>query len=694
MSKPLVSISLLCSNRKDTIRKCLDSLQPLRDAVSTELVLVDTGCDEQTRAILEEYTDQIVDFEWCNDFSKARNAGLEKCSGEWLLFIDDDEWFIDMDEIIDFFLSGRYKNYHHALYIVRNYTDYKESSYGDAWVSRMIRIQKDTKFVSSIHEFFFPAIGEPAMLHSIVKHFGYVFDSKEARYKHSERNISLLWNMVEKERNTIRWWAHLIQEYFMIEEYNKLIEVCDQALELFRKSDRFVDVRDKAVFYVGKILAAKSLHQMEKAKEFYEDAMADSLLLSVARGALYKVGTEVYYTLGDIQTCKACGRNYINIYDTYISDEQELQKQTAFLVKDEYTEQAHSILMSIMVSIYLKEKEWDKAIQYFGKMNWEIEKTRIHRQFVPDLVECFAAYECNDVLIEIAQKIMLHPKIAPVLITEIQKLEDVTKVAEIFSHVGSMHYYVWYLKILYGDQIQDTTEMQEHYEKLFACVLDVLNFDDKLWDIARKYQVNIDTAILNVPFDNWKSGVDGLCKHNDLEKVQKRYDILHELQQTENIRYEYLELKVAEKIAADETEEDYEVCRTNIWNFVEKSLLFYQKFFTEAAFEGEMEMLPASCRAAVKLYDAFAKEESGDYKKVLEDLKAVIGVYQPMDAAIQKYSKLYGQAVVEQQKKDPVALEMEALAKQLRQKAQELMDAGDVENAQMILKQIAVYFPS
>ena len=49
------------------------------------------GCGEQVRQIIEEYTDKIVDFEWCKDFSKARNAGLRKAKGKWFLFLDDDD---------------------------------------------------------------------------------------------------------------------------------------------------------------------------------------------------------------------------------------------------------------------------------------------------------------------------------------------------------------------------------------------------------------------------------------------------------------------------------------------------------------------------------------------------------------------------------------------------------------------------
>ena len=71
----LLTISILVSNRPDTVRKCLDSIKPLLEEVPSELILVDTGCGEQVRGIIEEYTDNIIDFEWCRDFAKARNAG-------------------------------------------------------------------------------------------------------------------------------------------------------------------------------------------------------------------------------------------------------------------------------------------------------------------------------------------------------------------------------------------------------------------------------------------------------------------------------------------------------------------------------------------------------------------------------------------------------------------------------------------
>ena len=101
----VLTISILISKRPDTVRKCLDSIKPILEELDAELILTDTGCGEEVRGIIEEYTDNIIDFVWCRDFSKARNVGLKRAKGEWFLFLDDDEWFDYVTELIDFFKS-------------------------------------------------------------------------------------------------------------------------------------------------------------------------------------------------------------------------------------------------------------------------------------------------------------------------------------------------------------------------------------------------------------------------------------------------------------------------------------------------------------------------------------------------------------------------------------------------------------
>ena len=66
--RPILSISLLSSGRKETILKCLESLNPIQEALSTELIIVDTGCDQEIKDVMLAYADQLISFDWCNDF--------------------------------------------------------------------------------------------------------------------------------------------------------------------------------------------------------------------------------------------------------------------------------------------------------------------------------------------------------------------------------------------------------------------------------------------------------------------------------------------------------------------------------------------------------------------------------------------------------------------------------------------------
>ncbi|MXP73926.1 glycosyltransferase [Lachnospiraceae bacterium WCA-9-b2] len=77
----ILTISLLASNRRESLERCLDSLKPLLVKIPSELIIVFTGTDKKVLEIAQKYTPQIITFEWCNDFSAARNIGLEAAQG-------------------------------------------------------------------------------------------------------------------------------------------------------------------------------------------------------------------------------------------------------------------------------------------------------------------------------------------------------------------------------------------------------------------------------------------------------------------------------------------------------------------------------------------------------------------------------------------------------------------------------------
>lgn len=189
-----LSIGLLVSNRIDTTEKCLESVKPLKDAGIAEIIAIDTVGEntDGSAEIAREYADYFGSFKWVNDFSAARNELLNHSKGEWFMFLDDDEWFEDVSEIIEFFESGEYRNYNTATYIQRNYTVRDGSEWGDATVLRMCKRTDSLKFEGRIHEHFDRASLPCKSLNSYVHHYGYIYDTDEERKRHHERNVPLL----------------------------------------------------------------------------------------------------------------------------------------------------------------------------------------------------------------------------------------------------------------------------------------------------------------------------------------------------------------------------------------------------------------------------------------------------------------------------------------------------------------------
>lgn len=255
MADRVLSISLLVSGRTDTTEKCLLSIKRLREELDAEIILVDTGCPDSWQEPLTSYADQVVRFTWCNDFAKARNAGLALATGEWFLFLDDDEWFEDVAPIVTFFQSGEYREYQQAVYKVRNYSKADGSAYTDEWVSRMIQRQPDTHFEGSVHESLVPATGRCKKIDAFVHHYGYVFENEEQRCAHRERNVQILKDLLDKEPNNMKWYLQILQEYADPSTTEELKKYAASAIELIEnKDDPFIN-QCRGAFYTASLLA-------------------------------------------------------------------------------------------------------------------------------------------------------------------------------------------------------------------------------------------------------------------------------------------------------------------------------------------------------------------------------------------------------------------------------------------------------
>ena len=100
-----VSLCMIVKNEERVLARCLDSFAPLVD----EIVIVDTGSTDGTKAVAARYTDKIYDFSWIGDFAAARNFAFSKTSCDYIYSADADEMideenaklFLALKEVMD-----------------------------------------------------------------------------------------------------------------------------------------------------------------------------------------------------------------------------------------------------------------------------------------------------------------------------------------------------------------------------------------------------------------------------------------------------------------------------------------------------------------------------------------------------------------------------------------------------------------
>lgn len=227
-----LSIAMIVKNEEKVLESSLQALSRLRDEVNCEVIITDTGSTDRTVEIAEQYADKVLHFEWCNDFSKARNTGVEASEGKWFMFIDADEVFDKtIIEIARFIKSPERDDYDNATYIVRNVMDDAKKRYNDFRAGRLFNFTKKKRyFVFTIHEAI-PAEGARYQIDAIAWHTGYhkdVFDNKRVR------NREILEKELAEDPNNIRYMKQIID---ISKDEDEKIELATRAIDLCKSQE-------------------------------------------------------------------------------------------------------------------------------------------------------------------------------------------------------------------------------------------------------------------------------------------------------------------------------------------------------------------------------------------------------------------------------------------------------------------------
>ena len=87
-----LSLLMLCRDEERYVGRALESVKDVVD----EIVFVDTGSKDGSMSIARDFGAKVIEHPWNDHFGEARNAGLKHITGDYVLWMDADE-FIDRE---------------------------------------------------------------------------------------------------------------------------------------------------------------------------------------------------------------------------------------------------------------------------------------------------------------------------------------------------------------------------------------------------------------------------------------------------------------------------------------------------------------------------------------------------------------------------------------------------------------------
>ncbi len=249
-----LALAMITKNEAEKLRRCLESVKNYVD----EIVVVDTGSEDNSVEVAREFTDKVYNFEWIGDFSAARNFSIEKVDSDYVLVLDTDEWIESMDlDKVKAMLKGN------VIGIVsrNDYLSDMDTTDGYSAIKITRVFPKSERYRGKIHEQVNSTL-KAVELPLVLGHDGYV---DRENYK-SKRNMDLLIEELKHDKTNAYYNFQLGKEYEFLKDYKN-------ASKYFREAYKTADRR--APYFPGficeYILCLKNSGYMDEGLKVVEN---------------------------------------------------------------------------------------------------------------------------------------------------------------------------------------------------------------------------------------------------------------------------------------------------------------------------------------------------------------------------------------------------------------------------------------
>lgn len=275
-----LSQCMIVKNEEKNIRRALSWGKD----VVWEQIVVDTGSTDNTVKIAESMGAKVFHFQWCDDFAAAKNYAIERARGEWIAFLDADEYFRPEDahklSQILWKANKLKKNKNKNVDIIRAMLIHLENETkvsGRGMQDRIFRNSKDIRYMNSIHEVLHSTMGRSLNLldaanELFIMHTGYSSSAMRDGGK-AKRNIKLLREQIRKNPQNYEAQIYLADSLLADGQHDEAKYVVESAMphiHFIKSQSRYCKAYFVWFYVLAHMKAEEAKPLKEKAYEYYD----------------------------------------------------------------------------------------------------------------------------------------------------------------------------------------------------------------------------------------------------------------------------------------------------------------------------------------------------------------------------------------------------------------------------------------
>lgn len=222
-----ISACIIVKNEEQVIARCLESYHMAVD----EIIVVDTGSTDQTVDIAKRFGAKLFHFTWIDDFSAAKNYAIAQAKGDWIVFLDADEYFANgTGSNIRAYLKKLDPTFNSVACKMVNIDQVSGRVLDEITHVRIFKNDKQIRYVNTVHEMLQNTQKNKKMnailarpQEFLIYHTGYSHDNRQEK---AQRNLDILLRELPRvATQTQAMYYHYIADcYFGLEEWEKVIE--------------------------------------------------------------------------------------------------------------------------------------------------------------------------------------------------------------------------------------------------------------------------------------------------------------------------------------------------------------------------------------------------------------------------------------------------------------------------------------